>query len=55
MDWMFHLAYSKQDVDTHDEKKAAKYEKDFVDYCERVWKENERKRHKPRTVKYGGL
>lgn len=55
LDWMYHLAYSKQDVDTHDEQKAAKFEKSFVDYTERVWKENERKRHKPRKVKYGGI
>lgn len=55
LQWMMDLAYQKQDVDTCDRDKAQGFEDKFVAYCERVWRENERKRHKPRAVAYGGL
>jgi hypothetical protein len=53
--WMKHLAYSKQDVETFDERKAANYEKDFLAYCETARAEKSRRNSKPRLIQYGGL
>ena len=53
--WVKHLAYSKQDVETYDARKAAEYETAFEAYCARAKKEQDRSRHKPRSVTYGGI
>lgn len=52
--WCKHRAYSKQDTETVDRVKAAEFEAKFNDYCEQVTREEARKRHKTRTVAYGG-
>jgi hypothetical protein len=53
--WMKHLAYSKQDAETFDKTKAAEFEQRFLAYCQKAKLAAERKRHKPRTVAYGGI
>lgn len=53
--WMKHRAYSKNDADTFDKTKAAEFEGRFNAYCEQVQTEQRRKRHKNRTVAYGGI
>jgi hypothetical protein len=53
--WVKARAYGKQDADTVDEKKKLKFEGEFLAYCRAVKLEQARKRHKPRTVMYGGL
>ena len=53
--WVKHLAYSKQDVETYDARKAAEFEAAFEAYCVRAKKEQDRSRHKPRSVTYGGI
>jgi hypothetical protein len=53
--WMKHLAYSKQDAETFDKTKAAEFEQRWLAYCAKAKNTLERKRHKPRTVAYGGI
>lgn len=53
--WMEHLAYSKQDTDTLDKKKAADREADFRAYCAAASAEIAKLRHKTRVVAYGGI
>lgn len=53
--WVKHLAYSVPDVETYDPKKAADFEAVFERYCFQTAREQERLRHKTRTVAYGGL
>lgn len=56
LDWMKHLAYKKQDVDTYDPRRSAQAEQDFRVYCDQVKAEWERYKAKPvRVVSYGGL
>jgi hypothetical protein len=55
IDGMMALAYLKQDADTFNPKAAEEGAVRFRAYCDQVWKEWERYRHKPRTVSYGGL
>jgi len=55
VDWMKHLAYSKQDADTFDAKKAVEYKAAFEGYCGFVRGEMERYKSKVRTVAYGGI
>ena len=55
IDWMKHLAYKKQDAETYDKEKSSSSETRFREYCEFVKKEWERKKTKPRTVRYGGI
>lgn len=55
IEWMKHLAYNKQDGDAYNPKTSAESEARFRAYCEFVWKEWERYRHKPRSVAYGGI
>lgn len=52
--WMKHLAYSKHDAETFDKRKAEEFEERFLAYCEDVRAEQQRRRHKPRAVAYGG-
>jgi hypothetical protein len=49
------LAYRKQDAETFDRAKAAENDSLFRAYCAQVRAEFERKKHKPRSVAYGGL
>lgn len=53
--WMKYLAYSKQDAEIYDPKQAKENEASFKAYCEKARAEKERRRYKPRVVKYGGL
>lgn len=55
IEWMKHLAYNKHDGDTFNPTASAEGEARFRAYCDYVWKEWERYRHKPRSVVYGGL
>jgi hypothetical protein len=49
------LAYSKQDAETFDRAKAKENEDRFLAYCEQAKAEWERYKHKPRSVKFGGI
>lgn len=53
--WAKRCAYLKQDTQTLDKTKAADFEAMFRGYCKQVQKEQENKRHKVRTVRYGGI
>ncbi len=53
--WMCHRAYSKQDAETLDRKKAADSKFAFEQYCFDAAAEKERALSKIRTVNYGGL
>jgi hypothetical protein len=53
--WMRHLAYRKQDADSFDLAKSDQERADFVDYCNLALKEKGTRKHKVRTVAYGGL
>lgn len=55
MKWMRHLAYRKQDPDTFDLVKSDQEKSDFIEYCDLATREKEQRRHKVRTVAYGGL
>lgn len=55
IEWMKHLAYNKHDGDTFNPTASAESDARFRIYCDFVWKEWERYRHKPRSVVYGGL
>lgn len=52
--WMKHMAYSKQDAEARDDKKALDNEMAFAKYCETSRNEIDRRRYKPRVVQYGG-
>lgn len=52
--WMKHLAYSKQDAEARDDKKAEDNRVAFERYCAEARGEIERRRYKPRIVQYGG-
>lgn len=49
------LAYDKQDAETFDKRKAKEFSDQFSRYCASAKAERERRRHKPRTVAYGGI
>jgi hypothetical protein len=53
--WMRHLAYRKQDVDTFNLIKSDQERDDFLAYCEMAKREKGTRKHKVRTVAYGGL
>lgn len=53
--WMEYRGYSKQDAQTLDKQRAQTAKTEFEDYCAMVKKEQENKRHKVRTVAYGGI
>lgn len=55
LDWIKHLAYSKHDAETYDKNKALEFGQRFRAYCEAAKLEARRKRHKSRTVAYGGI
>lgn len=55
LDWMKYLAYSKQDAETRDDKRAAEFRSSFLDYSVLADKEMERQRYRPRMTRYGGL
>lgn len=55
MHWMSYLAYSKQDADAFDPRKADFHKSEFEAYCAQVQREWERYKHKNRVVAYGGL
>lgn len=53
--WMKHLAYARQDTDTHNEQLSQRYEADFRAYCREAKAEQDRARSKVRVVAYGGI
>lgn len=53
--WVKHLAYSVQDADTFDRRRAEEYEAKFRAYCARAREEQTRARRQVSTVMYGGL
>lgn len=53
--WMKHLAYSKEDGETYDEKLAATNKEAFERYCAMAKVEEERQRYRPRVTQYGGI
>lgn len=55
VNWMKYLAYSKQDTDAFDARKAAEYKGIFEQYCLFARSENERYKSKVRTTGYGGI
>lgn len=53
--WMKYRAYSKQDADSFDGKRALVEKQAFEDYCRFVRAEVERYKYKNREVAYGGI
>lgn len=53
--WMRHRAYSKQDADAFDPRRAAEYEDKFEKYCAKAKAEQERARRQVGAVVYGGI
>lgn len=53
--WVKHKAYSVQDADARDDKKAAENEQKFKEYCAAAKLEQSRIRRPVSTVTYGGL
>ena len=53
--WVRHLAYRKQDADTFNLVKSDQERNDFIAYCDMAKQEKGTRRHKVRTVAYGGL
>lgn len=53
--WAKAQALLKQDAETFDKSKADEFEAKFRGYCAEVKVEQARKRHKVRTVAYGGI
>jgi hypothetical protein len=53
--WMKHLAFGKVDSDTFNAAKSIGYEDKFRSYCAQAKREQQTKRHKVRTVAYGGI
>lgn len=53
--WMKALAFQKQDAETFDRNKSNENELRFLAYCNDVYGEQRRAKHKPRQVAYGGL
>ena len=55
LDWVLHLAYLKQDAETYDLRRSTEARERFELYCRQAKEELSRKRHTPRSVRYGGL
>lgn len=53
--WMKYRAYSKHDAEIFDSEKASDFENRFIGYCNQARIETETRKHKHRTVQYGGL
>lgn len=50
--WMKHLAYSKQDAEARDDKRALESKAEFEDYVKEAAREVSRVRYKPRQVQF---
>lgn len=55
LDWVKSLALLKQDSETFDAAKSEEHANRFRGYCTRARTEQQMKRHKVRTVAYGGI
>lgn len=55
LDWVKYRAYSKQDAEARDDKKAADHKAKFEAYCFQAKRERDRAKHKPRAINYGGI
>ena len=53
--WIKHLAFGKQDTETYDGNASEQAGMAFRAYCAQVKVEQERYKHKPRSVAYGGI
>lgn len=53
--WVRHLAYRKQDADSFNLIKSDQEANDFMEYCAMAKREKDVRKHKVRTVSYGGL
>jgi hypothetical protein len=53
--WMRARAYTKQDADTLDARRADNFNTQFRAYCDAARREKDTVRHKPRVVAYGGI
>jgi hypothetical protein len=53
--WVKHKAYSKDDAETFDRRKADEFEARFRSYCAAAKVEQNRARHPAGSVMYGGL
>jgi hypothetical protein len=52
---MMARAYGNQDAEVFNKSKSIEKHAEFKAYCEGVFKEKERRKHKTRVVKYGGI
>lgn len=55
LDGMKALAYAKQDAETFDKGKQAEFEAKFLAKCAEAQYKREKREHKYRTVRYGGI
>lgn len=55
LDWMKHLAFLKQDSETHNKRASDEHRAAFIQTCAEAKAEMDRYRSKVRTVQYGGL
>jgi hypothetical protein len=55
MEYMKALAYGNQDSEVFNKAKATEHRNEFLGYCARVKAEKDRRKHKTRVVRYGGL
>jgi len=53
--WMKFRAYAKQDAETYDQQAADRHGAAFEAFCVEAQRSQDRRRHKPRTVAYGGI
>jgi hypothetical protein len=49
------LAYKKHDADTFDATKAGNYETEFLRYANEAKLDRQKREHKYRSIKYGGI
>lgn len=53
--WMKYRAYGKHDAEIFDGAKSSDFEARFINYCTQARIETETRKHKHRTVQYGGI
>ena len=53
--WMKYRAYSKHDAETLDKNKAEEFLQQFTSYCVKCSGESDTRKHKQRSVAYGGI
>lgn len=53
--WMEHLCFLKHDTETYDKARSDKAKAEFEAYCARVKTEQDRYKHAPQPIAYGGI